>query len=110
MRVFLRRGLAGIACGLAAGTLLAGAFGNVSLGIAVGAALGFVYALALPRVTSGPGAAADRAMTAAAFGLAMWGAINVILLPLLAGKCAAMDSRGNACAFSCVGRLAAFRI
>jgi NADH dehydrogenase len=82
----LRRGLAGIACGLAAGTLLAGAFGNVLLGIAVGAALGFVYALALPRVTSGPGAAADRAMTAAAFGLAKWGAINVILLPLLAGN------------------------
>jgi len=86
MRVFLRRGLAGIACGLAAGTLLAGAFGNVLLGTAVGAALGFLYALALPRVTSGPGAAADRAMTAAAFGLTMWGAINVILLPVLAGN------------------------
>src|SRR5205823_5075331 len=32
------------------------------------------------------GAAADRAMTAAAFGLPMWGAINVILLPLFAGQ------------------------
>src|SRR4029077_6377173 len=85
VRVLLRRGLAGIVCGSPAGMLLAGAFGSVLLGIAVGAALGFAYALALPRVTSGPGAAADRAMTAAAFGLAMWGAINVILLPLLAG-------------------------
>ena len=94
MRVFLPRGLAGIVCGLAAGTLLASAFGSVSLGIAVGAALGLVYALALPRVTSGPGAAADRAMTAATFGLAMWGAINIILLPLLAGNAPQWTAEG----------------
>lgn len=81
----LRRGLVGFACGLASGVLLDGAFGSLSLGLAVAAILGGIYALALPRVKSGPGAAADRAMTAAALGLPMWGAINVILLPLAAG-------------------------
>jgi NADH dehydrogenase len=48
--------------------------------------LGTVYALALPRPTRDAGAAADRAMTTAAFGLPIWGALNVILLPLLAGQ------------------------
>jgi NADH dehydrogenase len=48
--------------------------------------LGTVYALALPQPTRDAGAAADRAMTTAAFGLSIWGALNVILLPLLAGQ------------------------
>jgi NADH dehydrogenase len=48
--------------------------------------LGTIYALALPRPTRDAGAAADRAMTTAAFGLPIWGALNVILLPLLAGQ------------------------
>jgi len=65
---------------------LARGFGNISIGLAVGAALGTVYALALPRPTRDAGAAADRAMTTAAFGLPIWGALNVILLPLLAGQ------------------------
>jgi NADH dehydrogenase len=83
---FLRRALPGFACGLLCGILLAGAFGNVSLGLAVGAVLGTAYALALPRPVGGEGATADRAMTAAAFGLPIWGSLNVILLPLLAGQ------------------------
>jgi NADH dehydrogenase len=66
--------------------LLVGGFGNISLGLAVGAVLGTAYALALPLPTHDTGAAADRAMTAAAFGLPIWGAVNVILLPLLAGQ------------------------
>ena len=82
----LRRALPGFTCGLLCGILLAGGFGNISLGLAVGAVLGTAYALALPLPTRDAGAAADRAMTAAAFGLPIWGAVNVILLPLLAGQ------------------------
>jgi NADH dehydrogenase len=65
---------------------LARGFGNISIGLAVGAVLGTIYALALPRPTRDAGAAADRAMTTAAFGLPIWGALNVILLPLLTGQ------------------------
>src|SRR4029077_2858964 len=84
--LFLRRGLPGFVCGLFGGTLLVGGFGNLSLGLAVGAILGTAYTFALPHSIGREGAAADRAMTAAAFGLPMWGAINVILLPLFTGQ------------------------
>jgi NADH dehydrogenase len=56
--------------------------------------LGTVYALALPRPTGDAGAAADRAMTTAAFGLPIWGALNVILLPLLAGQAPQWTAEG----------------
>jgi NADH dehydrogenase len=78
--------LPGFTCGLLCGILLAGGFGSISLGLVVGAVLGTAYAFALPRPTRDAGAAADRAMTTAAFGLPIWGALNVILLPLLAGQ------------------------
>jgi NADH dehydrogenase len=84
--VILRRALPGLICGLLCGILLAHGFDSVSLGLAAGALLGTVYALGLPRLIGGYGAAADRAMTAAAFGLPLWGAVNVILLPLLSGR------------------------
>ncbi len=81
----LRRALPGFTCGVLCGTLLAGGSG-ISLGLAIGAVLGTAYALALPRLTGDAGAAADRAMTTAAFGLPIWGAVNVVLLPLLADQ------------------------
>ena len=82
----LRRALPGFTCGLLCGILLAGGFGSISLSLAVGAVLGTAYALALPRSTREGGAAADRAMTTAAFGLPIWGVLNVVLLPLFAGQ------------------------
>lgn len=84
--LILRRGLPGLVCGLICGTLLAGGFGKLSLGLLVGAVLATAYAFALPSPVGGEGASVDRAMTAAAFGLPMWGAFNVILLPLVAGQ------------------------
>jgi hypothetical protein len=82
----LRSASLGFICGLLCGIFLARGFGNISIGLAVGAVLGTVYALALPRPTPDAGMAADRAMTTAAFGLTIWGALNVILLPLLPQK------------------------
>jgi len=84
--LLVRRALPGFLCGVLCGTLLTPAVGNHSLGLALGAILGTLYAMALPRPIGGDGATADRAMTAAAFGLPMWGACNVILLPLFAGQ------------------------
>src|SRR5215470_1312220 len=82
----LQRALPGFTCGLLCGIFLVRGFGNISLGLAIGAVLGTAYALAFPLPTRDVGAAADRAMTAAAFGLPIWGVVNVILLPLLAGQ------------------------
>lgn len=81
--MLLRRALPGLVCGLLCGILLAGGFQNLLLGLGVGATLGVLYAVGLPRPIGGNGATADRAMTAAAFGLPFWGAVNVILPSLL---------------------------
>ncbi len=82
----LRRVLPGFICGVLCGIVLAGGFGSISVGLAVGAVLGTAYAVALPRPIRDAGVAADRAMTIAAFGLPIWGVLNVVLLPLLAGQ------------------------
>ena len=82
----IRRAVTGLLAGALAGAaFLATALGNPALGILVGALLGAGYALLVPATAPRPGSAADRAMTAAALGLPLWGAVNVLLLPLLAG-------------------------
>ena len=70
----LKRTLPGLICGLLAGTLLAGAIGSLIAGLTVAAILGAAYGFALPCARPREGATADRAMTAAAFGLPLWGA------------------------------------
>ena len=48
--LFLRRGVPGLVCGLFGGALLAVPFGNLSLGLVVGAILGTAYTFArIPR-------------------------------------------------------------
>ena len=81
-----RRVVPGLLAGASAGVaFLTDALGGPTQGGAVGALLGAGYTLLIPAGASRPGTAADRAMTAAALGLPLWGACNVLLLPSLAG-------------------------
>ena len=59
------------------------AFRSVGLGLALGALLGIAQVFVFFDLEGG--SAIDRAMTCAALGLPFWAAINVVLLPLLAG-------------------------
>ncbi|GAC1631288.1 MAG: hypothetical protein NVS4B9_23510 [Ktedonobacteraceae bacterium] len=82
MNKYLRRGIIGLLAGGLNSILLAITLHNNGSGIVLGILVSVLYALAFHPT---PGAYAENVMTAAFFGVALWAAITIIFLPLLAG-------------------------
>ena len=80
---YLRRSIIGLLAGLFGGVLLGITLHNNGLGIVLGVLVGILYAIGF---RSTRGAYAENVMTAAFFGVALWAAVTIILLPLLAGQ------------------------
>jgi NADH dehydrogenase len=84
VKQIVRRALIGLLCGTVSSFFLCSALRSVGLGLALGSLLGIAQVFAFLDLESG--SAIDRAMTCAALGLPFWALINVILLPMAAGR------------------------
>jgi NADH:ubiquinone reductase (H+-translocating) len=80
---YIRRGGTGILAGALAGAALAITMGSYAFGFVCGSILGAFYSLSMRSVRRGYG---DNLMTAAAFGIPLWGLLSVIAGPLLAHR------------------------
>lgn len=82
----LRRALIGLAAGLPASLPLAATCGSpAAIGVGLGLVWGVVYGSTV-RPPRDSGSYLDGAFTAAILGVPLWGAINVVVLPSLAGQ------------------------
>jgi NADH dehydrogenase len=78
MAKYARGPLVGTLAGLACGLFLGPALGNGFAAVALGAAAGLAYVLAVGRLGGG--------MAPATLGVLLWGVVSVILLPLAGGE------------------------
>lgn len=80
---YVRRGLTGILAGALSGLALALAARSYVFGLIFGAIVGGLYSMTMRQVHR---EYAENLMTAATFGVPLWGLVNVVTAPLLAGR------------------------